>query len=94
MMVCLHSVCGSGLISSAIIVHVLSVLPLRPPLDMARHRTQARVNGLKSCVIVLRILRDMCNRHSVWEPLKGWVSSVVYNNYKTQSQFITAVLFS
>ncbi|KAL3041563.1 hypothetical protein OYC64_019699 [Pagothenia borchgrevinki] len=33
---------------------------------------QARVNGLKSCVIVLRILRDMCNRHSVWEPLKGW----------------------
>uniref|UniRef100_A0A3B4Z329 Spermatid perinuclear RNA-binding protein n=1 Tax=Stegastes partitus TaxID=144197 RepID=A0A3B4Z329_9TELE len=33
---------------------------------------QARVNGLKSCVIVLRILRDMCNRHPVWEPLKGW----------------------
>uniref|UniRef100_UPI003AAAEA81 spermatid perinuclear RNA-binding protein n=1 Tax=Centroberyx gerrardi TaxID=166262 RepID=UPI003AAAEA81 len=33
---------------------------------------QARVNGLKSCVIVLRILRDMCNRHSAWEPLKGW----------------------
>uniref|UniRef100_A0A8D3BV05 Spermatid perinuclear RNA-binding protein n=1 Tax=Scophthalmus maximus TaxID=52904 RepID=A0A8D3BV05_SCOMX len=33
---------------------------------------QARVNGLKSCVIVLRILRDMCNRHTVWEPLKGW----------------------
>ncbi|XP_030004962.1 spermatid perinuclear RNA-binding protein isoform X1 [Sphaeramia orbicularis] len=33
---------------------------------------QARVNGLKSCVIVLRILRDMCNRHPTWEPLKGW----------------------
>ncbi|XP_041815838.1 spermatid perinuclear RNA-binding protein isoform X2 [Chelmon rostratus] len=33
---------------------------------------QARVNGLKSCVIILRILRDMCNRHPVWEPLKGW----------------------
>uniref|UniRef100_M3ZHL9 Spermatid perinuclear RNA-binding protein n=1 Tax=Xiphophorus maculatus TaxID=8083 RepID=M3ZHL9_XIPMA len=33
---------------------------------------QARVNGLKSCVIVLRILRDMCNRHPIWEPLKGW----------------------
>ncbi|KAM6901539.1 spermatid perinuclear RNA-binding protein isoform 2-T5 [Lycodopsis pacificus] len=33
---------------------------------------QARVNGLKSCVIVLRILRDMCNRHPVWEPVKGW----------------------
>ncbi|CAL9683744.1 unnamed protein product [Knipowitschia caucasica] len=33
---------------------------------------QARVNGLKSCIIVLRILRDMCNRHPTWEPLKGW----------------------
>uniref|UniRef100_A0A8C6UBW6 Spermatid perinuclear RNA binding protein n=1 Tax=Neogobius melanostomus TaxID=47308 RepID=A0A8C6UBW6_9GOBI len=33
---------------------------------------QARVNGLKSCIIVLRILRDMCNRHPTWEPLNGW----------------------
>ncbi|XP_029109011.1 spermatid perinuclear RNA-binding protein isoform X4 [Scleropages formosus] len=33
---------------------------------------QARVNGLKSCVIVLRILRNMCNRVPAWEPLKGW----------------------
>ncbi|KAF4082702.1 hypothetical protein AMELA_G00154600 [Ameiurus melas] len=33
---------------------------------------QARVNGLKSGVIVLRILRDMCNRVPAWEPLKGW----------------------
>ncbi|XP_077353138.1 spermatid perinuclear RNA-binding protein isoform X2 [Festucalex cinctus] len=33
---------------------------------------QARVNGLKSCVIVLRILRDMCNRQPSWEPLNGW----------------------
>ncbi|XP_017563673.1 spermatid perinuclear RNA-binding protein isoform X2 [Pygocentrus nattereri] len=33
---------------------------------------QARVNGLKSGVIVLRILRDKCNRVPAWEPLKGW----------------------
>ncbi|XP_051973669.1 spermatid perinuclear RNA-binding protein isoform X2 [Xyrauchen texanus] len=33
---------------------------------------QARVNGLKSCVIVLRILRYMCNSVPAWEPLKGW----------------------
>ncbi|XP_041756654.1 spermatid perinuclear RNA-binding protein-like isoform X1 [Coregonus clupeaformis] len=33
---------------------------------------QARVTDLKSCVIVMRILRDMCNRQTVWEPLKGW----------------------
>ncbi|XP_068067070.1 spermatid perinuclear RNA-binding protein isoform X8 [Anomalospiza imberbis] len=33
---------------------------------------QARANGLKSCVIVLRILRDLCNRVPTWAPLKGW----------------------
>ncbi|XP_067376931.1 spermatid perinuclear RNA-binding protein-like isoform X4 [Channa argus] len=33
---------------------------------------QARVTDLKSCVIVLRILRDVCNRLPVWQPLKGW----------------------
>ncbi|KAF1389629.1 hypothetical protein PFLUV_G00075450 [Perca fluviatilis] len=33
---------------------------------------QARVTDLKSCVIVLRIFRDMCNRLSGWQPLKGW----------------------
>uniref|UniRef100_A0A674MW11 Spermatid perinuclear RNA-binding protein n=1 Tax=Takifugu rubripes TaxID=31033 RepID=A0A674MW11_TAKRU len=38
---------------------------------------QARVNGLKSCVIVLRILRDMCNRHTAWEPLQGWPLELV-----------------
>nr|XP_043882020.1 spermatid perinuclear RNA-binding protein-like [Solea senegalensis] len=33
---------------------------------------QARVTDLKSCIIVLRILRDMCNRRPAWQPLKGW----------------------
>ncbi|XP_053328399.1 spermatid perinuclear RNA-binding protein isoform X2 [Spea bombifrons] len=33
---------------------------------------QARANGLKSCVIVLRILRDLCNRVPAWTKLKGW----------------------
>ncbi|TDH13229.1 hypothetical protein EPR50_G00055260 [Perca flavescens] len=33
---------------------------------------QARVTDLKSCVIVLRIFRDMCNRLSGWQPLQGW----------------------
>ncbi|RXN21371.1 spermatid perinuclear RNA-binding -like isoform X4 [Labeo rohita] len=46
-------------------LHVTNVF-----LSFAEH--QARVNGLKSCVIVLRILRDMCNRVPAWEPLKGW----------------------
>ncbi|XP_069562029.1 spermatid perinuclear RNA-binding protein-like isoform X1 [Brachyistius frenatus] len=33
---------------------------------------QARVTDLKACVFVLRILRDVCNRLAVWQPLKGW----------------------
>uniref|UniRef100_A0A671X6Z4 Spermatid perinuclear RNA-binding protein-like n=1 Tax=Sparus aurata TaxID=8175 RepID=A0A671X6Z4_SPAAU len=32
----------------------------------------ARVTDLKSCVVILRIFRDMCNRLPVWQPLKGW----------------------
>ncbi|KAJ8251757.1 hypothetical protein GJAV_G00225120 [Gymnothorax javanicus] len=33
---------------------------------------QARANGLKSCVIVIRIMRDLCARVPTWAPLKGW----------------------
>lgn len=57
-------------------LNIFSFLPRLPSRNPAPTppSSQARVNGLKSCVIVLRILRDMCNRHPVWEPLKGWVS--------------------
>ncbi|XP_018529217.1 spermatid perinuclear RNA-binding protein isoform X1 [Lates calcarifer] len=46
----------------------------RAALAALRHAKwfQARVTDLKSCVIVLRILRDVCNRLPVWQPLKGW----------------------
>lgn len=37
--------------------------------------SQARVTDLKSCVVVLRIFRDMCNRLPQWQPLKGWVGA-------------------
>uniref|UniRef100_A0AAZ3Q009 Uncharacterized protein n=1 Tax=Oncorhynchus tshawytscha TaxID=74940 RepID=A0AAZ3Q009_ONCTS len=33
---------------------------------------QARANGLRSCVIVIRILRDLCSRVPTWAPLHGW----------------------
>ncbi|XP_028912443.1 interleukin enhancer-binding factor 3-like isoform X3 [Ornithorhynchus anatinus] len=33
---------------------------------------QARANGLKSCVIVIRVLRDLCSRVPTWAPLRGW----------------------
>uniref|UniRef100_A0A8D0AFY5 Interleukin enhancer binding factor 3b n=1 Tax=Sander lucioperca TaxID=283035 RepID=A0A8D0AFY5_SANLU len=33
---------------------------------------QARANGLRSCVIVIRILRDLCARVPTWASLRGW----------------------
>lgn len=38
---------------------------------------QARANGLRSCVIVIRILRDLCTRVPTWGPLRGWVSEIL-----------------
>ncbi|XP_028271095.1 spermatid perinuclear RNA-binding protein-like [Parambassis ranga] len=53
---------------------VLDQQKCRAALASLRHAKwfQARVTELKSCVVVLRILRDMCNRLPVWQPLKGW----------------------
>lgn len=34
---------------------------------------QAKVNMLNSAVIVIRLLRDLCNRVPTWTPLSGWV---------------------
>uniref|UniRef100_A0A665TUQ8 Spermatid perinuclear RNA-binding protein-like n=1 Tax=Echeneis naucrates TaxID=173247 RepID=A0A665TUQ8_ECHNA len=31
-----------------------------------------KITDLKSCVVILRVLRDICNRLPVWQPLKGW----------------------
>uniref|UniRef100_A0A3Q2CV76 Spermatid perinuclear RNA-binding protein-like n=1 Tax=Cyprinodon variegatus TaxID=28743 RepID=A0A3Q2CV76_CYPVA len=56
---------------------VLDALKCQAALAALRHAkwfqvSSARVTDLKSCVIVLRVLRDVCNRQPVWEPLKGW----------------------
>ncbi|XP_061586615.1 spermatid perinuclear RNA-binding protein-like isoform X2 [Cololabis saira] len=53
---------------------VLDGQKCRAALAALRHAKwfQARVTDLKSCVIVLRILREACNRLPAWQPLKGW----------------------
>ncbi|XP_074525998.1 spermatid perinuclear RNA-binding protein-like isoform X2 [Halichoeres trimaculatus] len=53
---------------------VLDRQKCRAALASLRHAKwfQARVSDLKSCVVVLRILRDMCNRVAGWRPLRGW----------------------
>ncbi|XP_031610087.1 interleukin enhancer-binding factor 3-like [Oreochromis aureus] len=33
---------------------------------------QAKVNTLNSAVVVIRIMRDLCNRVPTWTPLSGW----------------------
>ncbi|XP_040892610.1 interleukin enhancer-binding factor 3-like isoform X2 [Toxotes jaculatrix] len=33
---------------------------------------QAKVNNLSSAVVVIRIMRDLCNRVPTWTPLSGW----------------------
>ncbi|XP_057699274.1 interleukin enhancer-binding factor 3-like isoform X1 [Corythoichthys intestinalis] len=33
---------------------------------------QAKVNNLKSAVVVIRVLRDLCIRVPTWAPLSGW----------------------
>ncbi|KAM9363603.1 interleukin enhancer-binding factor 3-like [Symphorus nematophorus] len=33
---------------------------------------QAKVNNLGSAVVVIRVMRDLCNRVPTWTPLSGW----------------------
>lgn len=35
---------------------------------------QARATGLQSCVMAMRVLRDLCQRTHTWSPLSQWVS--------------------
>ena len=34
---------------------------------------QARANGLQSCVIIIRVLRDLCQREATWGAMPAWV---------------------
>lgn len=49
----------------------LAELLLMPSLKLF---LQARVTDLKSCIVVMRVFRDMCNGRPEWQPVKGWVS--------------------
>lgn len=81
-------------------VHILSLAAAQPNskdlLDEAdslaylarlRHTKwfQAKANILPSCVVIIRVLRDFCERVAAWKPLPQWVctasfttSSLVY----------------
>uniref|UniRef100_UPI00358E779C spermatid perinuclear RNA-binding protein-like isoform X2 n=1 Tax=Myxine glutinosa TaxID=7769 RepID=UPI00358E779C len=38
---------------------------------------QARATPLKSCVIIIRILRDICRRVDAWKPLSSWALELI-----------------
>jgi zinc finger RNA-binding protein len=38
---------------------------------------QARANGLQSCVIIIRVLRDLCQRVPAWFPLNDWAMELL-----------------
>jgi len=38
---------------------------------------QARATGLQSCVMVIRILRDLCQRVPTWAPLNSWAMELL-----------------
>lgn len=35
---------------------------------------QARATGLQHCVMVIRVLKDLCARAPTWAPFPSWVS--------------------
>ncbi|XP_072834141.2 zinc finger RNA-binding protein 2 isoform X2 [Pogona vitticeps] len=38
---------------------------------------QARANGLQSCVVIIRVLRDLCQRVPTWGALPGWAMELL-----------------
>ncbi|XP_045468290.1 zinc finger RNA-binding protein isoform X4 [Harmonia axyridis] len=38
---------------------------------------QARALGLHSCVVIIRILRDLCQRVPTWQPLSSWAMELL-----------------
>ncbi|XP_076871429.1 interleukin enhancer-binding factor 3a isoform X2 [Brachyhypopomus gauderio] len=65
----------AGALEGSAPVEALDRLKCLASLASLRHTKwfQAKANGLQSCVIVIRILRDLCSRVPAWSPLKGWV---------------------
>ncbi|RVE68701.1 hypothetical protein OJAV_G00095430 [Oryzias javanicus] len=71
-----------GDVTSGLVKDPADVLDRQKCLDALaalRHAKwfQARANGLQSCVIIIRILRDLCQRVSTWSPFPGWAMELL-----------------
>uniref|UniRef100_A0A1B6GME0 DZF domain-containing protein n=1 Tax=Cuerna arida TaxID=1464854 RepID=A0A1B6GME0_9HEMI len=58
---------------------VLSKQKCLDALAALRHAKwfQARATGLQSCVMIIRILRDLCRRNPTWAPLNPWAMELL-----------------
>uniref|UniRef100_A0A7N8Y3S8 Zinc finger RNA-binding protein n=1 Tax=Mastacembelus armatus TaxID=205130 RepID=A0A7N8Y3S8_9TELE len=71
-----------GDITSGMVKDPADVLDRQKCLDALaalRHAKwfQARANGLQSCVIIIRILRDLCQRVPTWSTFPGWAMELL-----------------
>uniref|UniRef100_H2MS41 Zinc finger RNA-binding protein n=1 Tax=Oryzias latipes TaxID=8090 RepID=H2MS41_ORYLA len=71
-----------GDVTSGLVKDPADVLDRQKCLDALaalRHAKwfQARANGLQSCVIIIRILRDLCQRVSTWSPFPRWAMELL-----------------
>lgn len=71
-----------GDVTSSMVKDPADVLDRQKCLDALaalRHAKwfQARANGLQSCVIIIRILRDLCQRVPTWSPFPGWAMELL-----------------
>ncbi|XP_059845624.1 zinc finger RNA-binding protein isoform X2 [Hypanus sabinus] len=73
---------GVGDVTSVMVKDPPDVLDRQKCLDALaalRHAKwfQARANGLQSCVIIIRILRDLCQRMPTWGVLPSWAMELL-----------------
>ncbi|XP_077416473.1 zinc finger RNA-binding protein [Vanacampus margaritifer] len=71
-----------GDVTSGLVKDPADVLDRQKCLDALaalRHAKwfQARANGLQSCVIIIRILRDLCQRVPTWSSFPGWAMELL-----------------
>ncbi|XP_036384402.1 zinc finger RNA-binding protein-like isoform X1 [Megalops cyprinoides] len=71
-----------GDVTSGLVKDPADVLDRQKCLDALaalRHAKwfQARANGLQSCVIIIRILRDLCQRVTTWSAFPSWAMELL-----------------
>lgn len=71
-----------------LIIHLSSLVTLDHSIYLTFLHQKARANGLQSCVIIIRVLRDLCQRVPTWSPFPGWVSILANYADKMETGYI------